>query len=180
MRLVQNQQGRCAGDRGLATRDLHRSHRCRVHRQGASAHRRKLSSAIQLVSEDRESVFRRRHQSEADGDRPCVVHGPRRRHQQPGSVEPSHRRGDRSRYHLRLVQDAGQRSQVRAVLPGGLAGHRRIDQDGLGLHRARGCDRRRSDRPIETDLASLTGWDPVQLDQLINAPTNHLTLALSD
>lgn len=31
---------------------------------------------------------------------------------------------------------------------------------------------------IETDLCSLTGWDPTQLDQLINAPTNYLNLTL--
>jgi hypothetical protein len=32
---------------------------------------------------------------------------------------------------------------------------------------------------IEADLSSLTRWDPVQLDQLINAPTNYLNLTLS-
>ena len=32
---------------------------------------------------------------------------------------------------------------------------------------------------IETDLASLTGWDQAQLDQLINAPTNYLNLNLA-
>jgi hypothetical protein len=32
---------------------------------------------------------------------------------------------------------------------------------------------------IEADICSLTAWDPVQLDQLINAPTNYLNLALS-
>jgi hypothetical protein len=32
---------------------------------------------------------------------------------------------------------------------------------------------------LEADLASLTGWDPVQLDQLINAPANYLNLTLA-
>ena len=32
---------------------------------------------------------------------------------------------------------------------------------------------------IESDLASLTGWDQTQLDQLINAPTNYLNLNLA-
>jgi hypothetical protein len=32
---------------------------------------------------------------------------------------------------------------------------------------------------IEADLASLTGWDAVELDQLINAPTNYLNLTLA-
>jgi hypothetical protein len=31
---------------------------------------------------------------------------------------------------------------------------------------------------IEADLASLTGWDQAQLDQLINAPTNYLNLTI--
>lgn len=33
---------------------------------------------------------------------------------------------------------------------------------------------------IETDLCSLTGWDPAQLDPLINAPKNYLNLTLTD
>src|SRR5262249_13768009 len=32
---------------------------------------------------------------------------------------------------------------------------------------------------IEADLASLTGWDEAQLDQLINVPTNYLNLSLA-
>ncbi len=32
---------------------------------------------------------------------------------------------------------------------------------------------------IEADLSSLTGWDAVQLDQLINVPTNYLNLSLA-
>ena len=32
---------------------------------------------------------------------------------------------------------------------------------------------------IEADIASLTGWDPVQFDQLISAPTNYLNLSLA-
>lgn len=32
---------------------------------------------------------------------------------------------------------------------------------------------------VESDLSSLTGWDQIQLDQLINAPTNYLNLNLT-
>jgi hypothetical protein len=32
---------------------------------------------------------------------------------------------------------------------------------------------------LESDLSGLTGWDPLQLDQLINAPTNYLSIVLA-